>query len=105
MEFEQIMRQKQIGNPQFGFLEPNNPAFPYYRHVLNCLMNGGWTLEQIVQVRIQAHAAQPAPMQIVAPMPAPYVVVSAHFLVRASISSPAPVAPLEAWATLFFFLP
>jgi hypothetical protein len=30
----------------------------YYRYVLNCLANGGWTLEQVVQVRMQQHPQQ-----------------------------------------------
>ena len=53
MPFEQVVRQKHAGNPQFSFLEMRGPSNAYYRHVLNCIMNGGWTLEQIVQVRQQ----------------------------------------------------
>lgn len=50
-KFEQITRQNQQGNPEFQFLEEGNINNKYYRHVLNCLLNGGWTLDQIIQVR------------------------------------------------------
>ncbi len=64
------MRNKQQGNPAFAFLEPANPAFAYYRHVLNCLMNGGWNIDQIIQTRNQ-QLSQMAPP----PPPAPVIMV------------------------------
>jgi len=42
---------KQQGNPQFEFLKFGGSANGYYRHILNCMANGGWTLEQVRTVR------------------------------------------------------
>lgn len=47
LQFEQVLREKQAANPKFQFLSPAGEYYHYYRHVLNCLMNGGWTLEQV----------------------------------------------------------
>lgn len=54
VQFEHITRQKQQGNPEFQFLDQGDPNHGYYRHVLNCLQNGGWTLDQVIQIRNQS---------------------------------------------------
>jgi hypothetical protein len=54
IQFEQVTRQKQYGNPEFSFLEDGDANNAYYRHVVNCLQYGGWTLDQIIQVRNQS---------------------------------------------------
>jgi len=46
-QFEAMLVAKQQGNPQFDFLKYGGSANGYYRHVLNCMANGGWTLEQV----------------------------------------------------------
>jgi|AntAceMinimDraft_5_1070358.scaffolds.fasta_scaffold116055_1 hypothetical protein len=46
-QFEAMLVAKQQGNPQFEFLVFGGSANGYYRHVLNCMANGGWTLDQV----------------------------------------------------------
>jgi hypothetical protein len=49
--FEDKVRALKASDPDFLFLVAEGPANAYYRHVLNCLVNGGWTAEQLARVR------------------------------------------------------
>lgn len=46
-QMEILIKAKQSDNPQFGFLNQDNPLYKYYRHVLMAIKGGRYTVQAL----------------------------------------------------------
>lgn len=44
-QMEILIKAKQSDNPQFGFLNQDNPLYKYYRHVLSAIKSGRYEVQ------------------------------------------------------------
>ncbi|CAF0974030.1 unnamed protein product [Brachionus calyciflorus] len=62
-EFEEKIRQNEINNPKFNFLNPNDPYYAYYQHKVKEIAEGRTPLEPPTPQPIAQNATLPATLQ------------------------------------------